>query len=228
MLKDRCILVDDQDNIVGDANKYDCHRFMPSQPQGLLHRAFSVFLFNNENKLLLQQRAKSKITFPLVWTNTCCSHPLYGQVPNEVDPVDAVRSGIVTGAKHAAVRKLEHELGIPASQLVVEQFKYLTRLHYCAADIDTHGPDAEWGEHEIDYILFAKASVDVTPNPDEVESYKYVSLEELKEMMQPSSGLKWSPWFRILATNFLEQWWLDLDASLTTPAAEDFARIHKL
>jgi isopentenyl-diphosphate delta-isomerase len=56
-------------------------RFEEGQPHGLLHRAFSVFLFNSENKLLLQQRAASKITFPKVWTNTCCSHPLYGHSP---------------------------------------------------------------------------------------------------------------------------------------------------
>ena len=51
----------------------------------MLHRAFSVFLFDDRNKLLLQQRASSKITFPSLWTNTCCSHPLYGQTPSEVD-----------------------------------------------------------------------------------------------------------------------------------------------
>lgn len=63
-----------------------CHlcRFVEGQPEGRLHRAFSVFLFNSRNELLLQQRAASKITFPGVWTNTCCSHQLYGQSPDEV------------------------------------------------------------------------------------------------------------------------------------------------
>jgi isopentenyl-diphosphate delta-isomerase len=54
------------------------------------------------------------------------------------------------------VRKLQHELGISPQQLPADNFKFLTRLHYCAADTDTHGPDAEWGEHEIDYILLAQ------------------------------------------------------------------------
>jgi NUDIX domain len=81
MLKDECILVDDADTIVGHANKYTSHRFTEDQPRGLLHRAFSVFLFDADNRLLLQQRAASKITFPRVWTNTCCSHQLYGYEP---------------------------------------------------------------------------------------------------------------------------------------------------
>jgi isopentenyl-diphosphate delta-isomerase type 1 len=95
MAKDQCITVSEADNIVGHASKYDVHRFSPSQPKGVLHRAFSVFLFNSENKLLLQQRAAGKITFPGVWTNTCCSHPLYGQEPPEVDGPEAVTSGSV-------------------------------------------------------------------------------------------------------------------------------------
>jgi isopentenyl-diphosphate delta-isomerase len=99
MQKDECILVDEQDSIIGSANKYNSHKFTPEQPQGLLHRAFSVFLFNKDNKLLLQQRALSKITFPGVWTNTCCSHPLHGYSPTEVDQPEDVANGSVMGAK---------------------------------------------------------------------------------------------------------------------------------
>ena len=99
MQKDECILVDEQDIIIGSANKYRSHQFTAKQPQGLLHRAFSVFLFNHDNKLLLQQRALSKITFPGVWTNTCCSHPLHGHVPTEVDSLEDIANGSVMGAK---------------------------------------------------------------------------------------------------------------------------------
>lgn len=99
MQKDECILVDEQDSIIGSANKYKSHKFTAEQPQGLLHRAFSVFLFNKDNKLLLQQRALSKITFPGVWTNTCCSHPLHGYSPTEVDQPEDVANGSVMGAK---------------------------------------------------------------------------------------------------------------------------------
>jgi hypothetical protein len=81
MLRDECILVDESDAITGHASKRDAHRFTPAQPAGRLHRAFSVFLFDARGRLLLQQRAACKITFPGVWTNTCCSHPLYGQDP---------------------------------------------------------------------------------------------------------------------------------------------------
>ncbi|EFN53784.1 hypothetical protein CHLNCDRAFT_53578 [Chlorella variabilis] len=228
MAKDECILVDELDNITGHANKYQSHRFEAGQPRGLLHRAFSVFLFDSDNKLLLQQRAASKITFPKVWTNTCCSHPLHGYNPTEIDFPADIAAGMTPGAQRAAVRKLQHELGIPAAQLPLEQFKYLTRLHYCPADTGTWGPQAEWGEHEMDYILFVRADVTVQPNAEEVMDTKYVSLGELRQMMHPSSGLLWSPWFRIIAENFLEGWWRDLDATLTTDKHVDTQCIHKI
>jgi isopentenyl-diphosphate delta-isomerase len=110
---------------------------MTNIDKGLLHRAFSVFLFNDKNELLLQQRATEKITFPDMWTNTCCSHPL--GIPGETG-VELEES--VAGVKNAAVRKLGHELGIKASQVPIENFKFLTRIHYKAPS------DGKWGEHE--------------------------------------------------------------------------------
>eukprot|EP00961_Rhodomonas_salina_P236460 3195741-Rhodomonas_salina.1 len=107
MLKDQCILLDMNDNIIGYDNKYESHIFCPERPRAKLHRAFSVFLFDESGKLLLQQRAKEKITFPEVWTNTCCSHPLTGCVPPEEDSPEDVANGTVMGVKNAAVRKLK-------------------------------------------------------------------------------------------------------------------------
>ena len=135
MVKDECVLVDEGDVVTGHANKYTSHRFLPAQPRGLLHRAFSVFLFDPRGRLLLQQRASSKITFPSVWTNTCCSHQLHGHTPTEVDAPGDVAAGRAPGAARAALRKLHHELGVDPAQLQpAERFKFLTRLHYCAAD----------------------------------------------------------------------------------------------
>jgi isopentenyl-diphosphate delta-isomerase len=105
--------------------------------KGLLHRAFSVFLFDSQNRLLLQQRASEKITFPDMWTNTCCSHPL--AVAGETGDT-LVKS--VEGAKRAAQRKLDHELGIRAAQVPLDKFRFLTRIHYLAPS------DGKWGEHE--------------------------------------------------------------------------------
>ncbi|EKX30763.1 isopentenyl diphosphate isomerase [Guillardia theta CCMP2712] len=195
MHKDECVLLDMEDKIVGHDNKYESHIFCPERPRGKLHRAFSVFLFNDKGELLLQQRAKEKITFPGVWTNTCCSHPLFGYQPSEVDGPEEVKRGDVPGVKRAAVRKLEHELGISPSQVPIEDFKFLTRLHYWAADVVTHGPASPWGEHEIDYILFIQVKdVELKPNPEEVMDTKWVTYVELLEMMMPSSNLLWSPW----------------------------------
>jgi len=108
---------------------------MSNIERGLLHRAFSVFLFNRENKLLLQQRAESKITFPMLWTNTCCSHPLYHDAELDMDNN--------MGVKRAAQRKLYQELGIMPAQVPLDQFHFLTRIHYKAPS-----QGGEWGEHE--------------------------------------------------------------------------------
>jgi len=110
---------------------------MTNIDKGLLHRAFSVFLFNSKNELLLQQRATEKITFPDMWTNTCCSHPL--GIPGETG---SELPEAVAGVKRAAQRKLDHELGIKAAQVPTENFKFLTRIHYKAPS------DGKWGEHE--------------------------------------------------------------------------------
>ena len=132
---------------------------MKNIDEGLLHRAFSVFLFDSRNRLLLQQRAPEKITFPGnrypasrtrappsitlilflldMWTNTCCSHPL--GIPGETGS-DLESS--IQGVRRAAQRKLNHELGIKSEQVPLEHFEFLTRIHYKAPS------DDKWGEHE--------------------------------------------------------------------------------
>src|SRR5690606_8301969 len=94
---------------------YIGHR-MGNINKGLLHRAFSVFLFDSNWRLLLQQRASEKITFPNMWTNTCCSHPL--AIENEFGA--DLESG-TQGVRRAAQRKLDHELGIKSEQVPLEK-----------------------------------------------------------------------------------------------------------
>ena len=232
MEKDTVVVVDGADQILGSASKLDSHVFSKSQPHGVLHRAFSVFIFDKSTgKLLLQQRAASKITFPNVWTNTCCSHPLHGMTPNEVDTPEDVANGSVPGVKHAAIRKLGQELGIPESQLDLNRFQFLTRLHYWAADTVTHGKQAPWGEHEIDYVLLYsvdKASdLTLSPHPDEVQAVKWVSQSELQDMLDDKSLLL-SPWFRIIVQRWLFTWWKDLSRALQPNSKYcDYTNIHE-
>ena len=83
LLNEQCILVDENDQEIGQASKRQCHLIDRKSGISPLHRAFSLFIFNQNNELLMQQRSDTKITFPGRWTNTCCSHPLF--VPQERD-----------------------------------------------------------------------------------------------------------------------------------------------
>lgn len=182
-------------------------------PRSLLHRAFSVFLFRpSDGRLLMQKRASEKITFPDMWTNTCCSHPL--AVKQEMVPEGTL------GVRRAAQRKLHHELGIPNAQVPLDGFVYITRIHYLAPS------NGLWGEHEseysllpflrasytprspshsglgfclrlpsnciltiafhrsVDYILFTTADVTLDVNPNEASDTCWVTKEELEEMFK--------------------------------------------
>jgi len=231
MIKDTVLVLDDDDNVTGSASKRKAHEFTMEQPRAILHRAFSAFIFDESTgELLLQQRASSKITFPNVWTNTCCSHPLHGMEPPEVDGPKDVADGTVMGAKNAAIRKLDHELGVPSSELDVNKFKFLTRLHYWAADTVTHGPESPWGEHEIDYVLFytvsSKSDLTIKGHPDEVDDVKWVTRQVLIEMMEDKS-LLFSPWFRLICKKWLlDHWWKDLKQTMNTDDHVDLETIH--
>ncbi|KAI8322738.1 isopentenyl pyrophosphate isomerase [Martensiomyces pterosporus] len=212
LMSEMCILLDENDQAIGAESKKTCH-LMENINKGMLHRAFSVFLFNSKNELLLQQRASEKITFPDCFTNTCCSHPL-------ATASELVEEGQL-GVRVAAQRKLEHELGIKPEQVPLDKFKYLTRIHYVAPS------DGLWGEHEIDYILFIKAEVDLDVNENEVKSVKYVSKEEMKQIIDTAeeTGTKLTPWFKLIDTNFLYKWWDNLD---NLDAMVDHDTIHRL
>ncbi|KAJ1446465.1 NUDIX hydrolase domain-like protein [Pelagophyceae sp. CCMP2097] len=231
MERDECIIASMDDAIVGRASKRAAHTFSAGAPRGLLHRAFSVFLFQ-DGKMLLQKRAADKITFPGVWTNTCCSHQLYGTTSTEVDGAGEIASGAVPGAKRAALRKLHHEFGIKPETLRPDGFKFLTRLHYWGADVATHGSAAPWGEHEIDYILFyyvrSGEALELEPAASEIADLRWVSRAGLAAMLADPE-IKWSPWFRIIADRFLPAWWDDdLDETLDSLEKHaDYKTIHR-
>lgn len=159
-----------------------------------------------------------------LWTNTCCSHPL--GIPGEAGSnFDAA----VAGVRRAAQRKLGHELGIKAEQVPLDDFKFLTRIHYKAPS------DGKWGEHEsmfrlalgkcwgkadqltlwdaVDYILFINADVDLDINLNEVQDTKYVTPDELKAMFNDPK-VKYTPWFRLICESMLYEWWEHLDSGL--------------
>jgi isopentenyl-diphosphate delta-isomerase len=217
MESDLLIAVDENDNLIPNISlsKKQGHSFSQEQPRAILHRAFSFFLFDMEGRMLLTQRASSKITFPNVWTNTVCSHPLYGMSPDEVDdPTTAYP--LFPGIKHAAIRKCQHELGIQPSSIARDKIQFISRFHYWAADTVTYGKKSQWGEHECDYILFFQMkhdNLELSANPEEVGNYKYVTAHELRDMMNDTS-LIWSPWFLGIMERGGWDWWVDLKGSL--------------
>jgi isopentenyl-diphosphate Delta-isomerase len=215
MENDMCIVVDTEDNPICSGSKVDCHLMEHIRgPEKRLHRAFSVFLFDADFKLLLQQRADEKITFPKAWTNTVCSHPLTNEQNDETNGVD--------GVKIAAQRKLGHELNIPAAEVPLENFRFLTKIWYEA------GSDETWGEHEIDYVLFIQVpNVTFEPNPNEVQATRYVTREEAAEIVaQAERGdIAISPWFGLIFEHYLSDWWEKFAKGENIP--EDHS-VHKL
>ena len=209
LLDEKCILVDAEDREIGTDTKKNCH-LLTNINSGMLHRAFSVFLFDRSNKMLLQQRSATKITYPEHWTNSCCSHPLY---------IDSERESQV-GIRKAAIRRLNYELGIEKSQLKVNDIHYITRIQYRA---DNMPHDGVFGEHEIDYCLIVKGTFELKPNSNEVKAVKFVNEYELKEMIEDSSFLL-TPWFRLIADKYLLSWWSKLDR---LDSIKDHEKIHR-
>lgn len=197
-LQERCILVDNLDRAIGEATKKVCHE-VNADGSLLLHRAFSVFLFNTKGELLLQKRSGNKITFPGHYTNTCCSHPL-AEIPGETVEEDAI------GIRRAAVRRLCYELGIPSTEIQPNELFYLTRIYYEAVSGN------RWGEHEIDYVLFMqKDNVTIDPNPDEVSEVQWVSRSEIENFVKTVQS-PLTPWFRLILKYKLLHWWDNLGA----------------
>ncbi len=190
MMAEAVLQVDENDVIIGPISKADSHF-----KAGALHRAFSVLLFNSDGKLLLQQRAHDKITFPSVWANSCCSHPLASQ--DEMEETDA------RGVKRAAIRKLDQELGISPTSLNIDDFHFVTKMRYSAR------MNAEWIEREIDHILLIKADVELNPNQNEVSAVKWVDSDELDAMLVADDSENIiAPWFRCIAARIMTpDWW---------------------
>jgi len=156
------ILVDEHDHVVGTMEKLEAHR------RGLLHRAFSILLFNHQGQVLLQKRSRHKYHSGGLWTNTCCSHPLPGE-----------------SMEHATRRKLKQEMGIDLHTDFAYKFIY-------RADLD-HGLT----EHEYDYVFIGHFDGAPEINADEVEDWKYVDLNFLREDAQQHPE-HYTYWFKLI------------------------------
>lgn len=155
------ILVDEQDNPVGTMGKMEVHE------KALLHRAFSVFIFNSKGEMLLQKRAAKKYHSAGLWTNACCSHPRPGE---ETLP--------------AAQKRLHEEMGFNTALREAFSFTYKAPFQNGLT------------EHEFDHVFIGRFDGLITPNPDEVADYCYQSIDELKSSIQ-SHPHKYTEWFKI-------------------------------
>ena len=166
MKEEQVILVNEQDEPIGVMNKMEAHE------KAVLHRAFSVFVLNDKNEVMLQQRAHHKYHSPLLWTNTCCSHQRAGETNIE-----------------AGKRRLEEEMGF------VVELKELFHFIYKAPF------DNGLTEHELDHVMIGYSNQTPIINPDEVESWKWMTIEAIKEDMALYPEL-YTVWFKIIFDKF--------------------------
>lgn len=161
-MEEHVILVDEQDNQLGLMPKMEAHE------KAFLHRAFSVFIFNSDGDLMLQQRAAHKYHSPLLWTNTCCSHQRDGE------------SNIEAGK-----RRLLEEMGF--STELKEVFSFIYKAPF----------DNGLTEHELDHVMVGYFDGVPEVNPEEVASFKWMSLEAIKEDIVLHPNL-YTAWFKII------------------------------
>ena len=152
------ILVNLEDSPIGTMDKLEAHQ------KGALHRAYSIFLFNDKNEILLQKRASDKYHSSNLWTNTCCSHPAPGE-------------HLTTSAQN----RLSQEMGITTSLRSLFSFIYKTEFENGLI------------ENELDHILIGKFNAPPLPNPLEVSDWRYASLEEISKEIEdaPESYTFW-------------------------------------
>ena len=166
---DQVVLVNSKDEPLGTMEKLEAHH------KGLLHRAFSVLIFNHKGELLIQKRAKHKYHCGGLWTNTCCSH----QRLNE----ESINAG---------KRRLQEEMGFTTELVSIGNFIY--RVAFPNGLI----------EHELDHVLIGNYSEDPIPNKEEVEDWRYVSLETLNQEIKMNPN-DYTYWFKEIMNRFKEK-----------------------
>ena len=166
MVEEKVILVDTNDNPIGLMNKLEAHE------KAVLHRAFSVFILNDKNELMLQQRAHLKYHSPLLWTNTCCSH----QRENETNI-------------QAGTRRLREEMGFETE--LKEMFHFIYKAPF----------DNGLTEHELDHVMIGYYNKMPDINKDEVESWKWMKIEDVKNDMITNPD-QYTIWFKIIFEEF--------------------------
>lgn len=166
MIEEQVILVNAQDEPIGLMNKMEAHE------KAVLHRAFSVFILNDKNEVMLQQRAHHKYHSPLLWTNTCCSHQRAGETNIE-----------------AGKRRLFEEMGFQTE--LKELFHFIYKAPF----------DNGLTEHELDHVMIGYYNEAPIINPDEVESWKWMSIEAIKEDMKQHPET-YTVWFKIIFDEF--------------------------
>merc|ERR1712130_95350 len=183
------ILVDEGDLIHGQISKVEAHLKCGVGGVAPLHRAFSLFHFDQSKRLLLQKRSEVKVTFPGLWTNSCCSHPLYNL--SEMDGKE--------GAIKAAVRRARFECGLGLKR---SEMTHVTRVLYAADCSD------QLAENELDHCIISRSNAEVNHNCYEISQIKWLSESDLSSFVASEEV---TPWFRLIVeSGLLSHWWTHL------------------
>ena len=165
---DEVMLVDDQDRVTGSMEKLQAHR------RGLLHRAFSIFVFNDNFELLLQRRSPGKYHSADLWSNTCCSHPLIGE-----------------SVLDAAHRRLQHEMGFDCPLREIFSFTYTAEV------------GSGLIEHEFDHVCAGIYNRQPDPNPAEARDWRWMDLSLLRQRIETHPD-EYTAWLKLILSSHLD------------------------
>ena len=184
LVESKLIVVDEEDEIMGYETKDKCHR-----GDGILHRAFSIFIFNEEGQVLIQKRSSEKLLWPCYWSNSVCSHPQIGET-----------------TENAAKRRMMEEIGLKSQIQFLFSFQYYAQFGLIGC------------ERELCSVFIGTSNAEIKADPREIEEWKFIGMEDL-ERDRNGYPEKYTPWFIIEWDQILKSYISDVEEMVNSGMA---------